>query len=178
MDNQNNYNIYNQFTSPNTISQTYQPQQNQVNQNHQVAPPNQFVQQNQVTQPNQAIQEIQMTELKLPAQQNQIIQPNQINVVNNQMHPTSIGEEILAVQSVLRSYPDSIVCPFCRQFTYTRTERKLNMVDVGFCLLCGLALWGVTHCYFGKDLNCYNAKHYCMKCNNLVTKYNSCGINY
>ena len=66
------------------------------------------------------------------------------------------------------------VCPHCKSITPTRTERSLSFKNsLLFCVV-GPIFWGISQIFRNKDLNCYDANHYCLKCNASLGNYRAC----
>ena len=74
----------------------------------------------------------------------------------------------------LRSKTSYVTCPYCRNSGLTRTDVKCNIVDSIFCFVTIGTIWGLTHIFRGKDLNCSNAEHFCNKCNVQLGQYFAC----
>ena len=93
-----------------------------------------------------------------------------MNPTVNQTQPN--GLSTVAISKVLRSTSQFIVCPFCNQFVPTKTERSCSCPNI-----CCFLFTGVYPCFQilrEKDLNCYNASHFCPNCNKLVHQYRAC----
>lgn len=100
-----------------------------------------------------------------------ILPSSPIQINNNQIVP--VNYQVMAMETCLRSNPQFILCPYCKQMTPTRTVRSMNYWNVMFCL-CSPMLWGVTKIFRNKDLNCYDADHSCLSCGANLSKYKSC----
>ena len=95
-----------------------------------------------------------------------------ISLANNQTEPNNY--EVLALSTVLKSNPQFVVCPHCKSITPTRTERSLSFKNsLLFCVV-GPIFWGISQIFRNKDLNCYDANHYCLKCNASLGNYRAC----
>jgi hypothetical protein len=94
------------------------------------------------------------------------------NIATNQLTPSP--EQILNVRNSLRSTSQVLQCPYCKTLAQTRAETELSPSNI----ICSIAGLGIGWCIFqkcrGKDLNCYNAEHYCIKCNSNLASYYAC----
>ena len=93
----------------------------------------------------------------------------QLELMNNQ----NSNYEILALSTILKSNSLFVICPYCHNICPTRVEKKLNTKNVFFCLLSPY-IWGIHQILRNKDINCYDTKHYCLKCNMSLGSYESC----
>ena len=96
---------------------------------------------------------------------------NYPNPISNQSTPGP--EELQGTIDSLRSTPVFSSCPGCRVTGPSKVIRNLSCPNLIFCIL-------LSPCWFGnqsykiKDLNCFDADHYCNKCGNLIGKYSAC----
>ena len=101
------------------------------------------------------------------------------NIINNRnlqlelMNNQNSNYEILVLSTILKSNPEFVVCPFCHNICPTKIEKKLNTKNV-FCCLLSPYIWGIHQILRNKDINCYDTKHYCLKCNMSLGSYESC----
>ena len=95
-----------------------------------------------------------------------------INIVKNQNSPYTY--ELMAISTVLKSNPQFVVCPYCKAHLPTRTERELSFKNTICCIFSGPVFWGIFQILKNKDLNCYDARHYCLKCNANLMNYQAC----
>ncbi len=62
-------------------------------------------------------------------------------------------------------------CKECGITSYTNIEKSFSC----FSLLCGLSTcllgWVIYNCINKKSQSCYNAKHFCPECGNLISEY-------
>ena len=103
--------------------------------------------------------------------------PNSVNtssiqIANNQILPNNY--EMIALSTILKSNPQFIVCPHCKGITPTRTEKSLSFKNALLFCLGGPFIWGLVQMLRNKDLNCYDANHYCLKCNANLGNYKAC----
>ena len=97
------------------------------------------------------------------------VQQNQI-IVNQQMQP-----KIIYVDSTnFKTNPCITFCPFCKNQIQTQVNKKCNWYSWLLCYCIGLAPWMVLQCCRNKNVNCYNAEHFCPNCGNKIAEYNSC----
>ena len=91
--------------------------------------------------------------------------------ISNQSIPTN--EEILASNQSLRTNPVFVSCPGCRLIGPSKVIRNISISNlVIWC--CLTPCWFVAKAYQIKEMNCFDADHYCHKCGNLIGKYESC----
>lgn len=74
---------------------------------------------------------------------------------------------------IFRTFPQYVVCPHCSQVAYTYVVKKISILSI-VCACCYPKCWFIRQDYKAKDLNCYDASHYCMNCNYKMADYNSC----
>ncbi len=73
----------------------------------------------------------------------------------------------------LRSHSVLIKCLSCGNVHTTETSHKYNVLS----MILGVGCFPVWLAYMGwkrKDLNCYNADHYCQKCQKYIDTYTAC----
>ena len=90
----------------------------------------------------------------------------------NQTQPSN-GLGSIALSKVLRSTSQFVLCPFCNQFVPTRTERSCSCSNV-CCFFLGVYPYFYFQIFREKDINCYNANHYCPNCTKMVHQYRAC----
>ena len=90
--------------------------------------------------------------------------------VNNQTSPTP--EEIISINQSLRTNPVFVTCPGCRVKGPSKVIRNFSISSC-ICWFCCSPFWLCTKLRHVKELNCYDADHYCHKCGNLIGKYES-----
>jgi hypothetical protein len=82
--------------------------------------------------------------------------------------------EASSIRRSLKSNAQYVGCPYCKQQSMTRVEKNCSFKNV----LCGVLLhpmiWLVYQAVRGKDINCYDADHYCSKCGNKLAEYKAC----
>lgn len=93
-------------------------------------------------------------------------------MVRNQSTPTQT--ELDSIKKSLRSKPAFISCPYCGNSAITRTETSCSLLSVLCCVCTGLVPWLLGQVICGKDVNCDNADHFCLKCGNKLAEYNAC----
>lgn len=100
-----------------------------------------------------------------------ILPMSPIQIANNQTVP--INYQIMAMESVLKSNPQYILCPYCKQVTPTKAMRSLSYWNTLLCVASPM-IWGIAKIFRNKDLNCYDADHSCLSCGANLSKYKSC----
>ena len=97
---------------------------------------------------------------------------HQLNIVQNQTTITQY--EVNNLSKILKSSGQLSSCPYCKALGVTRTEEKCSFSNV----LCGLAFGPVSWILFQalrrKDINCYDAEHFCIHCGNKLVSYKAC----
>jgi hypothetical protein len=93
-------------------------------------------------------------------------------IVNNQVNPTP--QELDNLQMALKSTPQFVSCPYCRYQGMTQTERKCSCCNLLCCIFCAAIPWLICQACRGKDINCYDADHYCTRCHNKLSTYRAC----
>jgi len=96
----------------------------------------------------------------------------QLKIAHNQ---TSITQyEVNNLSKTLKSSGQLSCCPYCKALGITRTEEKCSFSNV----LCGLGFGPVSWILFQalrrKDMNCYDAEHFCINCGNKLVSYKAC----
>ena len=95
-----------------------------------------------------------------------------LSPISNQTIPDSLN--LMACHMNLKSNSQYVVCPYCKQITPTRTEKKMSFKNLLLCLCCSPTVWAGVQIFRQKDLNCFDAKHYCLRCNSLLADYTAC----
>jgi hypothetical protein len=93
-------------------------------------------------------------------------------VSNNQSSPSQ--SDIANLQSALKSESNFVTCPFCKNQAVTRTERSCSIANILCCACFVVVPWLIFQCCRGKDLNCYDADHFCNRCGNNLAHYHAC----
>ena len=89
-------------------------------------------------------------------------------VINNQLTDTRPKPEDF------KTTPITLVCQFCKKPITTEVSKSL---DICACLLCYctcIMFYVCVQAIRKKDLCCWNAKHRCPYCHNVVGTYTSC----
>jgi len=97
---------------------------------------------------------------------------NDTQMIRSQLSP--LQEDLKEVKSVLKSVPVFVVCPYCKEQGLTVPKRSINCVNLSCCICFGVFSWVLLQAVNKKDMNCYNAEHYCKKCGNKVGDYATC----
>jgi hypothetical protein len=90
----------------------------------------------------------------------------------NQLEVDQIN--LLGCSMNLKSDSQFVKCPYCSQISPTRTEKNMSFKNLALCLFCSPTIWGAFQIFKKKDLNCYDTKHYCMRCNAMLANYTAC----
>ena len=117
---------------------------------------------NQINNPNQQ-----------PIAVNPVVQPPYVQnqVVMNQINQPQI---IYVDATNFKTSPCNTVCPFCKNHILTQANKKCNWYSCLLCYCVGLVPWITLQCCRNKNLNCYDAEHFCPNCGNKIAEYNSC----
>lgn len=94
-----------------------------------------------------------------------------VNPTVNQVNPTG-SLNALAMSKVLRVSNRFVLCPNCKEFAATRTDRSCSCGNI--CCYLFVCCWWIFQIYREKDISCYNATHYCSKCNYKLYEYRAC----
>ncbi len=91
---------------------------------------------------------------------------------NNQL--SVMQYEVDNLSKVLKSNGQFISCPYCKSQQVTRTEQKLSLVNTLCGILTGPIPWLIFQSLRKKDINCYDAEHYCVQCGMKIANYKAC----
>ena len=72
-----------------------------------------------------------------------------------------------------KTTPIALTCTFCNKPMTTHVDTKCSCLGCLFCFFCP-GIYICRQCFKGKDLWCYDAKHSCPHCRNVVGTYTSC----
>jgi hypothetical protein len=101
-----------------------------------------------------------------------------INMETNYNYIPSLScnqvSDLKTLNKELKSNAQLIICPFCKQTSFTKAEKKWNFGSVLCGLMFGVGVWVVYQIVRKKDINCMDAKHYCTRCGVQVADYTSC----
>ena len=98
-----------------------------------------------------------------PIQQNQVV-VNQVNI-----------PKVIYVDSTnFKTASVNTICPFCKRQIFTQANKKCNWYSFLLCHCIGLLPWITLQCCRNKQVNCYDAEHFCPNCGNKIVEYNSC----
>jgi hypothetical protein len=90
--------------------------------------------------------------------------------IGNQPRPS----EVRAIQSSLKSGSVYVNCPHCGNQGTTKTIQSCSCASIICCSVVLTVPWVIWQACRGKEINCYNAKHFCMKCGLEIGEYKSC----
>jgi len=105
------------------------------------------------------------------SQNPRVIHP-QLNIVNNQTQANQY--ELSYMKKALKSSGQCVVCPFCKNQNFTRTEEKCSFANVGCGAIFGPVPWILFQAIRKKDINCYDADHFCLNCGSQLASYKAC----
>ena len=112
----------------------------------------------------------QSTENRYQPQHPQQPQQQQQIIVNQPIVPRVIYVD----SSKFTTSPCSMSCPFCNSQINTEVKKNWNMFSCVFCLWAGICCWAGLQFCRNKQLNCFDAEHYCPVCHNKIGDYSSC----
>ena len=114
--------------------------------------------------------------IPLQEQQNQphkqpvLNQPPSNQIITNQMTKVSV----LYVDSTnFKTDPLLIICPICKNQVQTVVNKKWDWYSFCLCHIFGLCAWITFQCCRNKQLNCFDAEHFCPRCGNKIVEYSS-----
>ena len=82
-------------------------------------------------------------------------------------------QKLINLQNALKTSPKFIYCPYCEKGAVTRIEKNCNCCT-GILSIVGVGIfWVLVQLCRSKDINCTDAKHYCVGCKNLLATYKS-----
>ncbi len=87
---------------------------------------------------------------------------------------TANQTDIDNLRAALRSTSNFVNCPYCRNQAMTRTERNCSVGNIICAVLTIGIIWLPFQCFRSKDINCYDADHFCTKCGNVLANYRAC----
>jgi hypothetical protein len=93
-------------------------------------------------------------------------------VVNNQTAIDEIDKNNLKL--TLKSNGQFVNCPYCKNMSVTRADKQCSITNVLCCVFTGPLPWFLLQAVRGKDINCFNADHYCTRCGNVLANYKAC----
>jgi hypothetical protein len=99
---------------------------------------------------------------------------NSVPAMNRNQHSTPSTQDIQNLQSALKSVSNFVTCPYCKNQAITRTEKKCSTANAICCVFTLLLPWALFQVCRGKDLNCYDANHFCTRCGNTLANYHAC----
>ena len=91
------------------------------------------------------------------------------NVVVNQQYP-----EMNLPKNLFKVNPVALNCPFCKKVITTSVTQNCNCLACLICWFTGCLCYMCIQMCRGKDVCCYNAKHTCPYCQNVIANYTPC----
>ncbi len=89
-------------------------------------------------------------------------------IIINQPKPVALIDP-----KIFKTTKVAVVCIFCQKPITTQVIKKCNFWSGLFCCS-GFCIYLCVQSYRDKDICCYDAKHYCPNCRNLIGSYTSC----
>ena len=97
-----------------------------------------------------------------------------ISKTKNNINSIANSNLIENLSRALRSNSSYVYCPFCSHQGLTKTSKNLNILNLLFFIFTVTLGWLIWKFCRAKDLNCYNVKHNCFKCDTKLASYNAC----
>lgn len=77
-------------------------------------------------------------------------------------------------QPHLRSHSQLLSCNNCNKLVQSNITANCNILNYLMCCWFGTGVWMLFNSLRQKDLNCYDANHYCPLCNAQLGLYTAC----
>lgn len=91
------------------------------------------------------------------------------------LNQTRLDEvEVNNLKMSLKSNAQYVACPYCKHQSLTRADQTCSVGSVLCCVAFGGLMWLLFQGIRKKDINCYDAKHYCIRCGNNLANYKAC----
>ena len=90
-------------------------------------------------------------------------------IVINQQSPA-----MMIHPNMFKTTPVSLNCTFCKKPITTTVTQTFNCCACCLCWCTGLLLYVCIQLCRGKDICCYDARHTCPYCGNVVGTYTAC----
>ncbi len=95
-------------------------------------------------------------------------------ILTNNQASNPNQEHIDNLKAALKTKSQLVACPFCKSQDFTKIESECSSLNLIFGIVT-LGLFWAPHQFFrNKDLNCYNAKHSCVRCGQTLSEYRAC----
>ncbi len=91
------------------------------------------------------------------------------SIVVNQQNPPGI-----IPPNMFKTNPIALNCLFCHKPVLTIVIKECNCCACFLCFFSCFFLYIFIQCCRGKDLCCYDARHICPNCGNLLGTYEAC----
>ena len=82
--------------------------------------------------------------------------------------------ELRNMQISLKSNAKFIACSNCKYQSLSRADKQCSTKNVLCCVFFGPLPWLIFQAARNKDINCYDANHYCIRCNVNLANYKAC----
>ncbi len=91
-------------------------------------------------------------------------------VIMNQTQPQVVN----VMNSNFGTKPVSLTCQFCKTPITTHVKKTFDCCSCLLCLFTSFLIWLCVQCCRDKEINCWDAKHTCPNCGQVLRYYNSC----
>lgn len=118
--------------------------------------------------------------LGLPLNNANTTRPNNVTATSSGVPPivlnqTSLDEvEKNNLRMSLKSNAQFVTCPYCKHQSVTRADQTCSAGSVLCCVAFGGMMWLLFQALRKKDINCYDAEHFCIRCGNNLANYKAC----
>lgn len=84
--------------------------------------------------------------------------------------------ELDNLQKSLKSSSQFVGCPYpnCKNQGMTRVQQSCSICNICCCVLTAAIPWLIFQAIRKKDINCWDADHYCVRCGNKLASYRAC----
>ncbi len=86
----------------------------------------------------------------------------------------TINQDINKSNISLKTKSELILCPYCKNQDFSNMDKKLNKLNIIFCIFTLGIFWAPHQLLRNKDCNCYDTKHTCKKCGQEIFEYKAC----
>lgn len=93
-------------------------------------------------------------------------------LTNNQKTPNE--HHISNLKAALKTKSQLVACPYCSYQEFTNLESKCSNINLIFCIATLGIIWGPHQFCRNKDFNCYDSKHSCKRCGQVLSDYSAC----
>lgn len=93
-------------------------------------------------------------------------------LISNQIEPNMI--QLTNLKKALKSKEEFICCPYCKKSALTETKKTVSTKSILLCFFSIGLPWLFIQLCRKKDINFYDAEHFCSKCSQHIVDYQSC----